>query len=128
MTHTQKHLRLAAVWLCGWPAILIPRFSFEVFPAAEFQSKLLSIVWGFGLVATFASWSFRDAPAHGKSVYLAARLTAAWFLLFFLAAVPYLFATRGAKLGFVASLRYLAFCASCICAWLLVIFVVRAFA
>jgi len=127
MAHTKKHLLIATAWLFSCPVFIIIFATFGALPTGEFNNTLLSAVWGLGLVATFASWSFRDAPAHGKSVYFAVAFTVAWFFVFFLAALPYLFATRGARQGFFASLKYLAFCAACFAGFIFMPFVMRFF-
>lgn len=117
MTHTQRHLLLATAWLYGLPLLFVPLFLLEVFPLYELQVTVCSVAWGLGLVAAFASWALRDATAHGKPVFWAVVFTAAWFLAFFLAAIPYFFITRGVRQGAATSLRYLVFVAACFGGW-----------
>jgi hypothetical protein len=92
---------------------------------SSLHAKLLSVAWGIGLVAIFGSWSLVDATAHGKSRNVALAFTAAWFIVFFFAVFPYLFVTRGAKTGALASLRFLSLCLGCGVVWLFVPFVVH---
>ena len=117
MTNTKRHILFAVTWFFGFPILVLVATLTGAIPFSQFHSTLLSIAWGLGLIATFASWSFRDAPSQGKSVYIAAAFTAAWFLLFALAVFPYLFATRGPKQGALASLRFLALCLGCLLGW-----------
>lgn len=70
------------------------------------------------MVVVFASWAGRDAPAHGKSRNVALGFTAAWFLVFVFAVFPYLFVTRGAKGGLVASLKFVSLCFALAIVWL----------
>ena len=114
MAHTTRHALFAAAWFVGYPTLVLVAILSGAMPFGQFHSKLLSVAWGLGLVAVFASWAFRDAPNQGKSVYLAVAFTATWFLLFVLAVFPYLFATRGPKRGALASLRFLALCLVCL--------------
>lgn len=76
------------------------------------------MVWGLGLVAIFTSWALRDAPAHGRSQTVALVFAACWFVAFALAVFPYLFVTRGAKGGFIASLKFVSLCLGFAIVWL----------
>ena len=127
MSRTGRHVLVAVAWLFGFPLVFVPLFLSGALPNAPLQSKVVSIVWGIGLVAVFASWSLQDAPAHGKSRNVAFAFTAAWFLVFFLAVLPYLFVTRGAKEGVVAALKFVSLCLACGIVGLLVPLVVRSF-
>jgi hypothetical protein len=127
MTHTQRHLAFAAAWLFGLPLLVLPLFVLGAFPPGELHSVIWSVVWGLGLVGAFASWAIRDASAHGKSVYWAVLFTAAWFVVFCLAAIPYLFVTRGLREGALASLRYAAFVLACGGGWILIALLARLF-
>lgn len=117
MSNTSRHLTAAIAWLFA-PLVVIPAFVWGALPATPLLSTLVSILWGLGFVCVFASWAFRDAPAHGRSRNVALGFTAAWFLVFFFAVFPYLFVTRGAKGGLVASLKFLSFCLALAIAWL----------
>jgi membrane protein YdbS with pleckstrin-like domain len=121
MTNTARHVLFAVAWFFGFPLVVLAGTMVGAIPFSQFHSVLLSVAWGLGLVATFASWSFRDAPSQGKSVYLAAAFTAAWFLVLALAVFPYLFATRGARHGAIASMRFLALCIGCLIGWVAII-------
>lgn len=120
MTRTTRHALLAAGWFMGYPTLGLAVVLSGAVPHGSLQGTLLSLPWGLGLVAIFASWAFRDAPEHGKSLALAVGFTAAWFLLFVLAVIPYLFATRGLKRGLLASGRFLVFCLACLLGWMAV--------
>lgn len=100
------------------PLFGVALFAVGALPSSPLHSMIGSVVWGLGLVAIFASWALRDAPAHGKSRNVALGFTAAWFLVFFLAVVPYLFVTRGAKGGLVAALKFVSLCLGLAIAWL----------
>lgn len=118
MSNTSRHIAAAFAWLFVLPLLLVALSFSGSLPTSEFHSAVLSLIWGVGLVSIFASWSLRDAPAHGKSLYVALGFTAAWFLVFVLAVFPYLFATRGIKRGLVASLKFLSLCLAFGIAWL----------
>jgi len=121
MTNTKRHVLFGVTWFFGFPILVVVAVLTGAVPFSQLHSTLLSLTWGLGVVATFASWSFRDAPSQGKSVYVAAAFTAAWFLLFAVAVFPYLFVTRGLKQGVLASLRFLALCLGCFVGWLAVL-------
>jgi hypothetical protein len=82
---------------------LVSRGSIPPGPPSQW---LFSLAFLAPLTLAFLSWSWQDAPALGKSRAYAVVFTAAWFAIAFLAPVPYLFFTRGAKRGFLASLQY----------------------
>lgn len=117
MSHTHRHVVLGVAWFFGYPLVVIALILLGAVPLSEFHGLLLSVVWGLGLVSVFGLWSFLDAPRHGKSVLVAAVFTAAWFLVFVLAVFPYLFVTRGARLGLLASLRFLGLLLVCSVGW-----------
>lgn len=125
MNHTQRHLLFAAAWLYGLPLIFVPLFMLDAFPRGELHQTIWSVIWGLGLVVVFASWALRDVAVQGKSVYLAVAFTAAWFIVFFLAAIPYFFATRGLRRGAISTLRYLGFVGACFGGWMLVAILLR---
>jgi hypothetical protein len=125
MNHTRRTLAMAAVWLFGAPLLLVPLLISS--SAAPQLSIVASAVWALGLIGLFAWWSMRDAPEHGKSKNTALIFTAAWFLVFFLAVFPYLFVTRGAKMGSVAALKFFSFCTVCAIVWLAIPLVTRTF-
>jgi nicotinamide riboside transporter PnuC len=106
LSRTHRYVLLAGAWLLVVPLLAVPLMLFGAFPQSTLHSTLVSAVWGLGLIAIFGAWTWQDAPAHGKSHWLAVACTAAWFLLFVLAVFPYLFATRGAKQGAIASLQF----------------------
>lgn len=118
MTNTKRHVLLGVTWFYGFPAVAAMALVSGLVPFSQFHGSLLSVAWGLGLVATFASWSLRDAQDHGRSTLLAAAFTAAWFLIFALAAFPYLLVTRGLKEGTLASLRFLVLCLGCLLGWM----------
>jgi len=113
MTHTQRHIAIGVTWLIGFPLALLTLAPASILPLSEFQFKLLSYAWGGGLVATFGSWSIKDAPTQGRPIYVAMGFTAAWLAVFAAAVIPYLFVTRGLKNGAIASLWFLAICTAC---------------
>lgn len=115
MTPTTRHILFAASWFLLFPLAVIPLVASGGIPNAT----LISVTWGLGLVACFASWAWNDAPAHGASRNVALGFTAAWFLIFALAVFPYLLFTRGAKAGTVAALKFLCLCFACLIAFLL---------
>jgi hypothetical protein len=125
MNHTTRHILFAVAWLFGLPLIAVPLFVSGALPISPLHSVLVSAAWGVGLVAVFASWALRDAPAHGKSKNVALAFAASWFVLFFFAVLPYLFVTRGAKAGALASLKFVSLCVACGIVWLLVPLVAR---
>lgn len=118
MSNTTRHIAAALVWLVALPLVAVALFASGALPGSELHSTVVSVVWGVGLVAVFASWALRDAPSHGKSRSVALGFTAAWFLVFFLAVFPYLFVTRGAKGGLVASLKFVSLCLGFAILWL----------
>ena len=118
MNRTTAHILASIAWLFAAPFLVVPlvlsgAWSFS--PAASVAASAASAI---GFIAIFASWSIHDAPAHGKSKSLALAFSAAWLLIAFLAVFPYLFATRGARAGALASLRFLSLCFACGIAWL----------
>lgn len=117
MNNTSRHIAAAAAWLFAVPLLAVPLVASGALPSSPLHSKVVSVVWGIGLVLIFASWALRDAPAHGKSRNLALGFTAAWFLVFFLAVFPYLFVTRGAKGGLVAALKFISLCLGFAIVW-----------
>jgi hypothetical protein len=125
MNHTQRHLLFAAVWLYGFPLLLFLLSILGAFPWKEPQATIWSAGWGLGLVLVFASWSLRDVLKLGKPIYLPAVFTAAWFVLFFFAPIPYLFATRGLRSGAVSSLYYLGFVCACFGGWIVITLALR---
>jgi hypothetical protein len=118
MSNTSRHIAAALAWLIALPIFALALFAFAVLPSSQVYSVLLSLVWSIGLAAIFCSWALRDAPAHGKSRNLALGFTGAWFLVFFLAVIPYLFVTRGAKAGLVAALKFVSLCLGIAIVWL----------
>jgi hypothetical protein len=117
MTHTTRHVAFAIGWFILFPFAVMPLFISGGIPSSN--APLVSALWGLGLVACFASWALVDAPAHGASRNIALGFTAAWFLVFVFAVFPYLFATRGKKVGALASLKFLSLCLACLITWLL---------
>lgn len=115
MTPTTRHILFATCWFLLFPLAAIPLVVGGGIPNATG----VSMAWGLGLVACFASWAWNDAPAHGTSRKAALGFTVAWFLVFALAVIPYLFFTRGAKAGTVAALKFLSLCVACLIAFLL---------
>jgi hypothetical protein len=113
MTSTHKHMLAALAWLVCCPLIFVALFVKGVTAPTSMNFSIASIIWGLGLVGCFGSWAWRDAPAHGKPRTLAMAFTAAWLLVFVLAAFPYLFVTRGARGGSAASLKFIAYCVAC---------------
>ena len=119
MSNTSRHIAAALAWLFGLPLLAVVLFSSGALPAgSQFHSTVVSLVWGVGLVAIFASWALRDAPAHGRSRSAALAFTAAWFVVFVFAVFPYLFFTRGLKNGIVAALTFASLCLAFAVAWL----------
>jgi hypothetical protein len=125
MTHTQRHLLFATVWLYGLPLLFVPLLTLGAVLPNETQMKIWGVIWGLGLMAAFASWALRDVAAHGKPLYWAVIFTAAWFVAFFLAAIPYFLVTRGLRQGATSSLRYLAFVAACFGGWIAIALIHR---
>ena len=103
----------ALAWLVVCPLVFVALFVRGVAATTGMNLSIASVIWGLGLVACFGSWAWRDAPAHGKTRSLAMAFTAAWLLVFLLAAFPYLFVTRGAREGAAASLKFIAYCVAC---------------
>lgn len=120
MSNTSRHIVAAFAWLVGLPLVAFLLFASGALSSSTFHSAVVSLVWGIGLVAIFASWALRDAPVHGKSRNVALAFTAAWFLVFVLAVFPYLFVTRGAKAGSVAALKFVSLCLAFAIVWLAV--------
>jgi hypothetical protein len=118
MSNTSRHIAAALAWLVTLPLLAGALFASGGLPSSPLPSTLVSVVWGAGLIVIFASWALRDAPAHGKSRNVALGFTAAWFIVFFLAVVPYLFVTRGARGGLVAALKFISLCLAFAIAWL----------
>jgi hypothetical protein len=118
MSNTSRHIAAALAWLFALPLLALALFASGALPSSLFHSTVVSVVWGIGLVAIFSSWALRDAPAHGKSRNVALGFTAAWFLVFFVAVFPYLFVTRGAKGGLVATLKFVSLCLGFAIVWL----------
>ena len=118
MKNTSRHIAVAIAWLFGLPALALALLVSGALPSSQFHSTAVSVAWGIGLVGIFASWALRDAPAHGKSRNVALGFTAAWFLVFVLAVFPYLFVTRGAKGGLVASIKFVSLCLAFAIIWL----------
>jgi hypothetical protein len=125
MNHTLRHVLFGVAWLFGLPLIAVPLFLSGALPSSPLHSAFISAAWGLGLVAVFGSWALRDAPEHGKSKSVALGFTASWFLLFVVAVVPYLFVTRGARDGALASLKFVSLCLVCGIVWLLVPLIAR---
>ena len=67
MSNTSRHIAAALGWLFVLPVLAYALFATGVVPGSQFHARLISFVWGVGLVAIFASWALRDAPAHGRS-------------------------------------------------------------
>lgn len=120
MSNTARHVAAAAGWMFGLPLLAVVLFASGVLPRSSFHSTVVSIVWGLRLVTIFASWALRDAPAHGRSQVVALAFTAAWFLVFVLAVIPYLFVTRGARDGLIATLKFICLCLGFSIVWLAV--------
>jgi hypothetical protein len=118
MSNTSRHIAAALTWLFVLPIFAFVLFASGAMPSSSLRSAAVSLVWGIGLVAIFASWALRDAPAHGKSRNVALGFTAAWLLIFFLAVIPYLFVTRGARGGLVAALKFFSLCLGFAIVWL----------
>ncbi|WP_421956150.1 hypothetical protein [Polaromonas sp.] len=109
MTNTARHLAWGIGWLFGLPLLAFTSVAVGLLPAgSQSVSAAVSILWTSGLIFVFGSWALKDAPAHGKSRYIALTYTVAWLLILVFAVFPYLFATRGAKDGLLASLKFLA--------------------
>lgn len=123
MNNTTRHIAAALAWLFALPTLAVALFASGALPSSPFNSTLVSVCWGVGLILIFASWALRDAPAHGKSRNVALGFTAVWFVLPFFAVVPYLFVTRGAKGGLVAALQFISICLGFAIVWLGVPFV-----
>lgn len=117
MSHTQRHVALGVAWFFGYPLLVIALILLGAIPFSEFHGVVLSATWGIGLASVFGVWSFADAPQYGKPILVAAVFTVAWFVVFVLAVFPYLFVTRGAKLGLLASLRFIGLVVACLVGW-----------
>ncbi|MBC7376344.1 MAG: hypothetical protein H7346_02785 [Burkholderiaceae bacterium] len=113
MSPIHKHMLAALAWLVVCPLVFVALFVRGVAAPTGMNLSIASVIWGLGLVACFGSWAWRDAPAYGKTRSLAMAFTAAWLLVFLLAAFPYLFVTRGAREGAAASLKFIAYCVAC---------------
>ena len=120
MTRTTAHILKSVVWLFALPAVVVPPVVSGAWNLSPVASIALSAAWTLGFIAVFASWSLQDAPLHGKTKSVALAFSAAWLLLSFLAVVPYLYATRGARAGTLAALKFLSLCLACGIAWLAV--------
>jgi hypothetical protein len=120
MGNTPRHVVVDLAWFAVVPAVLVPLVLSGAFPATRLHSSVASVAWGLGLVAIFASWALRDAPAHGKSRNVAWGFVAAWFVVFVLAVFPYLFFTRGLRGGLLASLKFACLCLAVVIAWVVV--------
>lgn len=106
MNNTILHLAYGIGWLFGVPVTAIIAFSVGLIPeGSPASSAVVSVLWALGLLALFASWAIRDAPVHGKSRYVAATFTVLWLVIPVVVIFPYLFTTRGAKEGLLASLK-----------------------
>jgi predicted membrane channel-forming protein YqfA (hemolysin III family) len=125
MSHTHRTLLIAATWLFAAPLLFLPLLMLT--PSEWRLSIVASVLWGLGFIGLFARWSMRDSAEHGKSKNTALFFTLAWFLVFFLAVFPYLFVTRGAKLGLLAALQFFSYCTVCGIGWLSIPLVTRTF-
>ena len=108
MSRTNLHVIAGVGWFLGLPIAFIFCSSYGIsLSGLDAIAEAMGVFWGGGLVAVFCSWALKDSTEHGKSQYMALIFTLAWFVLLFFSVFPYLFVTRGAKEGLLASLKYL---------------------
>lgn len=108
MNRTNRHVIAGVVWFLSLPAAIMFILSSESgWVALQAMGGSIGTLWGGGVMLVFCSWALRDAPEHGKARNIAWAFTLAWILLVFFAVFPYLFVTRGAKQGLLASIKYL---------------------
>lgn len=120
MGNTARHVILGCLWFHGFLLAAAGLFRNGALSSSPLPTALTFVVWTLGMALVFASWAWRDAPTHGKSRKLAVACAAGWCLVFCFAAVPYFVATRGAKRGSLAGLKFLALCAGLPLSWIVI--------
>ena len=105
MNYTLLHIVVGVLWFDGLPLLVFALTSSGALLLRTTPAGQLALAWSLGLAVIFGSWVWRDASAHGCSRNVAVAFTAACVVFWILAIFPYLFVSRGAKGGLVASLK-----------------------
>jgi hypothetical protein len=112
MNRTNRHLMYSFFWLSGFLLFLIAASSFLDYSDAginQFRSQIGSLISVLGLAAIFYSWARLDALEHGRTKGVAVMFAALWLFFNLFAHIAYLFYTRGLRIGFTDTFKFICF-------------------
>ncbi|MDB4512013.1 hypothetical protein N9060_00985 [Arenicella sp.] len=108
MGYTIKYSIIALIWFSLFPVLLISIVGDSPNPNVMENT----IIWIGGLSFFFYLWARNDQNVYGDPKNSIIWFSLGWFILPILIVIPYLFLSRGKKLGIRATFKYLLLCLS----------------